>query len=129
MDLSIFLAKVIGLYLLVIGLGTLINRKEFEPLIRQAMKDKLLILMSGMMALLLGLLVVMSHNVWTPDWRGLITLLGWLALLKGLFRVLLPAVAEQIRDSAMKSKNVLTVMATVVALIGLYLSVAGYMLS
>ena len=129
MDLSIFLAKVVGLYLLIIGLGMLINRKEFEPLIRQAMKDKLLIFLSGTMALLLGLLVVLSHNVWTPDWRGLITLLGWLTLLKGLMRVLLPTIAEQIRDSVMKSKNVLTVMATILAFVGLYLSIVGYVLS
>ena len=128
MDLSIFLAKVVGLYLLIIGLGMLINIKEFEPLIRQAMKDKLLIFLSGTMALLLGLLVVLSHNVWTPDWRGLITLLGWLTLLKGLMRVLLPSVAEQIRDSVMKSKNVLTVMATILAFVGLYLSIVGYVL-
>ena len=128
MELSLFLAKVIGLYLLIIGLGMLINRKEFEPLIRQVVKDKLLIFLSGTMALLLGLLVVLSHNVWTPDWRGLITLLGWLTLLKGLMRVLLPSVAEQIRDSVMKSKNVLTVMATILAFVGLYLSIVGYVL-
>ncbi|OGH73479.1 MAG: hypothetical protein A3C90_03690 [Candidatus Magasanikbacteria bacterium RIFCSPHIGHO2_02_FULL_51_14] len=128
MDLSIFLAKVVGLYLLIIGLGMLINRKEFEPLIRQAMKDKLLIFLSGTMALLLGLLVVLSHNVWTPDWRGLITLLGWLTLLKGLMRVLLPTIGEQMRDAVMKSKNVLTVMATILAFVGLYLSIVGYVL-
>ena len=33
-----------------------------------------------------GLAIVLVHNVWTFDWRVIITILGWLAVLGGIFR-------------------------------------------
>ena len=42
------------------------------------------------MALLAGFLIVNFHNVWVWDWTVIITVLGWLALLKGILLLLLP---------------------------------------
>ena len=36
---------------------------------------------------IIGAMIVASHNVWETSWRGLITLFGWLAILKGLIRI------------------------------------------
>ena len=37
-----------------------------------------------------GLLIVRFHPRWTRDWRSLVTVVGWLMLLAGLFRMLVP---------------------------------------
>jgi len=37
-----------------------------------------------------GLAIVVTHNVWTPDWRCLITLIGWIFVFAGLTRIALP---------------------------------------
>jgi hypothetical protein len=31
----------------------------------------------------MGMLIVALHNVWSADWRLLVTLLGWLTVIKG----------------------------------------------
>lgn len=49
-----------------------------------------LVLFSGFVHLFLGLLVVVVHNVWTWDFRGLVTLIGWMGVAKGTFRLLAP---------------------------------------
>ena len=49
-----------------------------------------LIFISGLFTLAAGLAIVLNHNVWTADWRVLITLLGWLGIIGGLIRILLP---------------------------------------
>ena len=49
-----------------------------------------LVFLSGIYTLILGLLVVVSHNLWTSDWRVIITILGWTTLSKGVFLILLP---------------------------------------
>ena len=42
-----------------------------------------LIFLSGVITLPAGLAIVLTHNVWVADWRVLITLLGWLAIIGG----------------------------------------------
>ncbi|WP_421724363.1 hypothetical protein [Bauldia sp.] len=37
-----------------------------------------------------GLAVVWFHNLWVRDWRVIVTLLGWLSLIAGLFRMAFP---------------------------------------
>jgi hypothetical protein len=45
---------------------------------------------AGCISILVGLLIVTSHNIWTPEWPLLITLIGWVALLKGIAEVYVP---------------------------------------
>ncbi|WP_123812231.1 hypothetical protein [Ottowia oryzae] len=42
---------------------------------------------SGMMMFVGGLAIVLSHNIWTRDWRTLNTLVGWFMLLLGVLRL------------------------------------------
>ncbi len=37
-----------------------------------------------------GISVVWFHNVWARDWRVIVTLLGWMSLFAGLFRMAFP---------------------------------------
>ena len=37
-----------------------------------------------------GLAVVRFHNVWVGDWRIIVTLLGWMSVFAGLFRMIFP---------------------------------------
>ena len=33
---------------------------------------------------------MLTHNVWTADWRVVITILGWLAVITGAIRIVCP---------------------------------------
>ncbi len=50
--------------------------------------------LNGMILFSVGLAVVRFHNRWLPAWTVTITILGWLMLVAGLFRLFFPG-AEQ----------------------------------
>ncbi len=79
---------------------------------------------SGAMALIVGLLVVLNHNIWTTDWVGLVTLLGWIALIKGVLMVLIPKKAP--KWGLKISDNALFITSVIMLLIGLYLTYTGF---
>ncbi|MEO1167661.1 MAG: hypothetical protein AAFW97_03000 [Pseudomonadota bacterium] len=45
---------------------------------------------NGIMWFMGGLAVVWFHNLWVRDWRVIVTLLGWMSVLAGLFRMAFP---------------------------------------
>ncbi len=86
MELSIFLAKFLGFYCVLIAIAMLINATRFKAFILENANNTSIILFSGILALIFGLLIVLAHNIWV-GWPILITLIGWLALLKGVTRL------------------------------------------
>lgn len=91
MELSIFLAKLLGLYLLIVAFELIVRRREFEGAVRDFASSKGLIVFSGSISLLLGLAVVIGHPIYEMSWRGLITLVGYLLILRGVWRMAFPS--------------------------------------
>lgn len=121
---SLFLAKVMGLFMLIISLILLINFHKFPKLVKAFTKNTLLVFISGFPAVLLGLLIVLTHNVWTNDPRWIITLIGWLILIKGVLRISMPEKVASI--AARISPRGLFVMLLLILLVGAYLALFGF---
>jgi hypothetical protein len=51
--------------------------------------------LNGTLLFVAGLAIVRAHNQWTRDWRVLVTLVGWFAMLIGLGRMVAPVSAQQ----------------------------------
>ena len=105
MELSIFIAKALGLIYLVIGLGTLFNEKYYRNLIDDMAKNDGVIYIGGVIALITGLAIVSYHNRWDGNWTIIITLLGWLALTEGIMTLLIPDVMAKCSYKMMKKNN------------------------
>ena len=89
---TVFLGKLIGLYLVASAGGMFANRRRAMAALDEMARSGPWMLFSGMAATAAGLAVVLGHQVW----RGgplpvLVTLAGWAALLKGLTLLLVPA--------------------------------------
>lgn len=46
--------------------------------------------LNGTVLVVAGTAIARAHNRWTRDWRVLVTLLGWLGMLVGLYRMFAP---------------------------------------
>ena len=124
MEHSIFLAKVIGLYLLIVPAAVFLKRKQFAELANEFVTNLALVFLSGLIALVLGLLIVVSHNVWTADWRAVITFMGWLTLAKGVVRIFFP---EKLATLAIDPSSAKWTLAGIVLLgLGTYLTYVGF---
>ena len=124
MELSIFLAKVLGLYLLLVCTGVLLNRRHFPRLIKEFSESLAIVVLSGFIALVLGLLMVVSHNVWSADWRVIITILGWLTLAKGVFRIMAPHKVPEV--ASMAAQPWWVVVLVIFLGVGAYLTYVGF---
>ena len=129
MELSLFLAKVIGLYLVFISLAVFRHRREINALlIEEFYHNRIFVFFSGAIILILGLLVVVSHNVWELSWRGVITLLGWLTILKAIMRIFVPNAAKQFSHNVDRGgwNSWYTAILAVSLLVGLWLAYIGF---
>jgi hypothetical protein len=53
--------------------------------------SKGLLWVTGFMTFVMGMVIVALYNVWSADWRVLVTLLGWLTVIKGAVIMLFPS--------------------------------------
>jgi hypothetical protein len=89
MDSSLFLAKFWGWYLIIFFLILSLNPNRIKQIFND-LKDEKFLIIGSFIAIIVGLLNILFHNIWEPNWKLIITLIGWIALLKGLFLFIFP---------------------------------------
>jgi len=92
MELTIFLAQILSLIYLATGLGILADKNRFRTLYDEMLRDSPLMYFMGILALVVGFIIVSFHNVWVTDWPVIVTVTGWLSLIKGILLVVMPKV-------------------------------------
>ena len=125
MCLSIFLAQVIGCFIFFVSVAMLVHHQRFKKTMNDFLASHSMVAFSGNLSLLLGLLVVISHNIWVSEWPVVITIVGWIVLLQGLMRIFFPeAFVKMMKDLTAKSGY--TVWCWIWLLVGIYLIWAGF---
>jgi len=119
-------ARLVGPLFVAIGLGILINPSFYNGAIIEAVHSPTLVYLSGIASLLAGLAVLNAHRTWTADWRVIVTILGWLFVIGGVIRIVLPGVIENIWLTVYSGPNALIVVAVIVLVVGAFLSFRGY---
>jgi hypothetical protein len=123
---SIFLAQLIGPLLLLAGVGILLNRRSLDLLADEIFRSRVFLFLFGLIDAALGLAIVLTHNVWSADWRLIITLLGWLLIVRGTARVLAPDRIKELGGRMLKNDNTVGAVLAAVTLLGLVLCYFGY---
>lgn len=126
MENSIFLAKILGPYIIIVALGIMFNLKTYQRVMEDFFKNSALIYLGGVLALIIGLLIVLFHNVWAANWAVIITIFGWLALIKGAWLIILPNTMTKITEAYQKNAVLLVVHSAIILILGVFLTVVGY---
>ena len=126
METSIYLAKVIGLIATITAVSVIINYKKSLMFDVEAGKSPLFIYVSGFVFLILGALLVVSHQVWASDWRLAITVIGWALLFKGVLRVFFPDSVLRLIEKKIKNRSFI-LGEIALLLVGIYLLYYGFM--
>ncbi len=90
MELSLLLGKVVGIYLLVMGISLLIRKETWMHVVKKYTKNSALMMAVATAELIVGLLIVLTHNIWVNDWVVVVTVIGWLMFIEGVVYLLLP---------------------------------------
>lgn len=126
MELSIFLAKILGAVFTAFSVAGLMRPKIISDALRDFDHESFARLIAGCAGIGVGMAVILSHNIWAWDYRGLITLFGWIALIKGVSYLLMPKQAVNFTKSMMKSKSQMQGMLYGTLAVGLYLLYSGF---
>ena len=78
--------------------------------------------LAGALWFVAGLAIIRAHNRWTGGWPVLVTLVGWFAILGGLFRMFAPEFAQ----GNVPNASVVIGIQVVLLLIGLVLTFKAY---
>ncbi len=125
MELSLFLAKLFGIYLLIVSVLWAARGEVISEVIEEFFASRPLLFLSGLLALAVGIAMVISHSVWELNWRGLITLIGYLSIVKGIARIGFPNVPQEAARFLLRGTAV-WIWISIVLVLGGYLTWVGF---
>lgn len=126
MEITIFLAKLWGPVILAVGVGIFVSRNYYIKIYRDLEKDTLAVLIFGMVAMPVGIMHIMVHNVWGSFAQGLISFLGWGLLAKGILFLIAPQFVDKAGDY-WANKKLVPIAGLLVFVLGIYLVWFGYL--
>lgn len=129
MSTSKMIAALLGPTLVATAAMVLLNLAELPAMMEEMAKNPMLIVLAGYAAFVPGLAIVYFHNRWSAGWPVLITLLGWLSLVIGFVRMVLPTQLAEIMTKAAAGPSlhvVLPVIGAVFLVIGGVLSFKAF---
>ncbi len=104
MEISIFIAKITAVIYLSASLCGFTDRDYYRGLANDMYKNAALTYMMGFIAIIVGFLIVHYHNFWGRDWTVLITIIGWLSLIKGFFIIAFPKFIQRLSEPFLTKK-------------------------
>ena len=105
MEFSIFIARVAAVIYLSIGIGLFIDGDYYKKSFDKMLGDPGTMYLGGFIALIIGFLIVSLHNHWVKDWRVLVTLIGWIGLIKGVALLAVPGPMLDFSRKLIKGMN------------------------
>lgn len=127
MDVSIFLAKALGIYMVILSAAILMHAENFISIVTGIFHNAALQFVLGMNILMIGILMIISHNIWEPSWVTVVTVLAWLIFLKGIFYIMFPkTVNTMMVQASLRNKNWLYCSGVINLVIGAYLLFMGF---
>lgn len=93
-DTTQTIAVIAGAYLLVTGIGFLVSTSYYERMTAMGNRsDPVLINLSGAVHLVVGLIILNQHFLWSSVAEGAVTLVGLMAAVKGAVLIIVPEAA------------------------------------
>ena len=130
MTTSRYIARLMGPVFLTIGIGMVMGMltegEGYSSLLKEFISSRALIFVTGVLAFTAGLAVVNAHNLWVPDWRVIVTVLGWLMILRGFMNLVFPATVQTLGDRMIASHAGVLAGAAMTVVLGAILCIMGY---
>lgn len=90
---------VAGIVMLVAGVSAFLHPSYFHSVIGNYTSNPALMFINGVIMLVIGSFIVLNHNIWVQDWAVVVTIIGWLAIARGLLHTLAPKFVIKVTKS------------------------------
>ncbi len=127
MSISKTIAALLGPTLVATALMMLVNLSMMPSIVDELSRSPMLIILAGYVTFTPGLAIVYFHNKWTKGWPVTITLVGWLSVIVGLARMILPfELAEIMAQVGSATTTIIPVFSVVFLFLGGFMSFKAY---
>jgi hypothetical protein len=125
---TLFLSRLIGLYCILIALSMMTRRQATVETVTALVQNPSMTLVLGIITLAAGLAMVLAHNVWSGGAPVVVvTLVGWMALVKSLFFLFLPPEMEAgLFLRQIHYQQLFYVYSAISLVLGVYLTYGGF---
>ncbi|MCF7851805.1 MAG: hypothetical protein K9M07_01025 [Simkaniaceae bacterium] len=89
MDVT-YIAQIFGPILILTGIYAVFLRHECEKACDDFHANGALMWMEAFISLVIGLAIVNVYSEWTPSWRVLVTVFGWIVVIRGFLSLFFP---------------------------------------
>ncbi len=118
---SAFLAEFLALYIVIVSAVFMIRHEAFSKYVEEFVEDTSTRYSVALVELAAGLGIVLTQNVWTLGYRGVITLIGWAMLAEAVFHLLANEEQEHRAVNALNHEKYWKLFGAASLLLGLYL--------
>lgn len=121
MGITAFLATALGWYFVIMGFFMLFRQHQLIRGISEITQNYGLLLLSAIITLIVGILMVITHNIWVLDWPLIITVIAWLTLIGGIYRLFFPDTARRMVEKCMDKPQHFRFGGLVTLILGIFL--------
>lgn len=124
--LEVFIAKVLGLYLIIMGAIVLFKKRSVMPAVADIARNRALTLVLGALELVAGLALIVVYQEVSVSPVGLISLIGYIMVIEGVVYLALPTRRIQKMVRSFGNKQWYLASGVVAVLAGIYLAGFGF---
>jgi hypothetical protein len=119
-------ARVLGPFLVIVCITAMVRASDTRTLLSAFGANALWPWVAGSFVLVGGLIIIALHQYWRNAAAIIVSLLGWLVVLRGLLLLAFPATFMSMANSVIGAGALWRTVYICFALIGLYLSYVGW---
>ena len=120
------MARIVGPFLLILGIGVALRGPTLYLFIPAFFQDGPLVFVTAAFGLALGCVMVAAHHKWDSPAAIVITLVGWITLIRSTLLLLTPVLVATIAANAARIIPLPIVAGIVAALVGVWLTFVGW---
>lgn len=119
-------ARVLGPFLLIVDIVAVVRATDMRALLSEFTANSMWSWVAGAFVLLFGLIIVAAHQYWRGPAAIIVSVLGWLVVLRGLFLLAFPEAFVSVANSVIGAQAWWVAFCIGFAVVGLYLTYVGW---
>lgn len=125
MEKSIVIAQILAVVSLAFAVGLATSRDYYQDNVSKLVASPTYVFLGGIITTVFGMLIVIFHNVWEANWTVLITIIGYITLIRGVLLLAAPR-SVNIFDPVVQSGKMLVVYLPITLVLGIVLAYFGF---
>ena len=125
--LTVYLGRLLGLFTLITSFWLLVERQSTLSTIPALLGNRPAMVIFAIIALAGGLAIVLAHNIWSGGALPiLVTLIGWVMLIRGVLFLFLPPEATLHILAAMQFERLFYIYLAIPFVLGIFLTYLSF---